>query len=78
IHGYRENGDITTPFDMRVLNQLDRFDLVKAAITMLPNAAAYGQLVAKMNAKIAEHHQYIRDEGTDLPEIENWHWEAIK
>jgi xylulose-5-phosphate/fructose-6-phosphate phosphoketolase len=45
---------------------------------MLPNAAAYGQLVAKMNAKIAEHHQYIRDEGTDLPEIENWHWEAIK
>ncbi|KRL41878.1 phosphoketolase [Liquorilactobacillus nagelii] len=78
IHGYRENGDITTPFDMRVLNQLDRFDLVKAAITMLPNAAAYGQLVTKMNAKIAEHHQYIRDEGTDLPEIENWHWEAIK
>jgi xylulose-5-phosphate/fructose-6-phosphate phosphoketolase len=78
IHGYRENGDITTPFDMRVLNQLDRFDLVKAAITMLPNAAAYGQLVAKMNAKIAEHHQYIRDEGTDLPEIENWHWETIK
>ncbi|MFT9269718.1 MAG: phosphoketolase family protein [Liquorilactobacillus nagelii] len=78
IHGYRENGDITTPFDMRVLNQLDRFDLVKAAITMLPNAAAYGQLVAKMNAKIAEHHQYIRDEGTDLPEIENWHWKAIK
>jgi xylulose-5-phosphate/fructose-6-phosphate phosphoketolase len=78
IHGYRENGDITTPFDMRVLNQLDRFDLVKAAITMLPNAAAYGQLVAKMNAKITEHHQYIRDEGTDLPEIENWHWESIK
>jgi xylulose-5-phosphate/fructose-6-phosphate phosphoketolase len=63
---------------MRVLNQLDRFDLVKAAITMLPNAAAYGQLVAKMNAKITEHHQYIRDEGTDLPEIENWHWESIK
>ncbi|MFT8728412.1 MAG: phosphoketolase family protein [Liquorilactobacillus ghanensis] len=78
IHGYRENGDITTPFDMRVLNQLDRFDLVKAAIKLLPNTAKYGQLVAKMDAKIAKHRQYIRDEGTDLPEVENWHWEALK
>ena len=69
IHGYRENGDITTPFDMRVLNQMDRFDLVKAAVLSLPDADKYGQIVAEMDAKVAKHHQYIRDEGTDLPEV---------
>ena len=77
IHGYRENGDITTPFDMRVLNQMDRFDLVKAAVLSLPDADKYGQIVAEMDAMVAKHHQYIRDEGTDLPEVENWTWKAL-
>ncbi|PLA75971.1 phosphoketolase [Ligilactobacillus agilis] len=78
IHGYRENGDITTPFDMRVLNQMDRFDLVKAAVLSLPDADKYGQIVAEMDAKVAKHHQYIRDEGTDLPEIEAWEWKSLE
>lgn len=78
IHGYRENGDITTPFDMRVLNQMDRFDLVKAAVLSLPDADKYGQIVAEMDAKVAKHHQYIRDEGTDLPEVEAWEWKSLK
>ncbi|MCC7666968.1 phosphoketolase [Liquorilactobacillus satsumensis] len=77
VHGYRENGDITTPFDMRVLNQMDRFDLVKSIILSLPAAEKYGQLIAKMDAVIAKHHQYIRDEGTDLPEVEAWKWEGL-
>lgn len=77
IHGYRENGDITTPFDMRVLNQMDRFDLVKAAVLSLPDADKYGQIVAEMDAKVAKHHQYIRDEGTDLPEVEAWEWKSL-
>ena len=78
IHGYRENGDITTPFDMRVLNQMDRFDLVKSAILSLPNADKYAQIVAEMNSTIEKHHQFIRDEGTDLPEVENWEWKDLK
>ena len=77
FHGYRENGDITTPFDMRVLSQMDRFDLVKSVALSLPNADKYGQLVAEMDAKVAKHHQYIRDEGTDLPEVENWEWKPL-
>lgn len=78
VHGYRENGDITTPFDMRVLNQMDRFDLAKSAVLSLPNAEEYGQFVAKMDSIIAKHHQFIRDEGVDLPEVENWAWKPIK
>ena len=78
FHGYRENGDITTPFDMRVVNQMDRFDLVKSALKSLPDSQKYGQIIAEMDAKIAEHHQYIRDEGTDLPEVENWKWTPLK
>ncbi len=78
IHGYRENGDITTPFDMRVVNQMDRFDLVKDALLSQPNAQQYGQIIAEMDSIIAKHHQYIRDEGTDLPEVENWEWKPLK
>lgn len=74
FHGYRENGDITTPFDMRVLNQLDRFDLVKDAVASLPNSSQYGSIMAEMDAMIAKHNQYIRDTGRDLPEVLEWKW----
>ena len=78
IHGYRENGDITTPFDMRVLNQMDRFDLVKDVVLNLPDADKYGQVAAEMDSIIAKHNQYIRDEGADLPEVENWTWKPLE
>lgn len=78
IHGYRENGDITTPFDMRVLNQMDRFDLVKDVVLNLSDADKYGQIAAEMDSIIAKHNQYIRDEGADLPEVENWTWKPLE
>ena len=78
IHGYRENGDITTPFDMRVLNQMDRFDLVKDVVLNLPDADKYGKIAAEMDSIIAKHNQYIRDEGADLPEVENWTWKPLE
>lgn len=78
IHGYRENGDITTPFDMRVLNQMDRFDLVKDVVLNLPDTDKYGQIAAEMDSIIAKHNQYIRDEGADLPEVENWTWKPLE
>lgn len=78
VHGYRENGDITTPFDMRVLNQMDRFDLVKEAVLNLPDGGKYTNIVDEMDATIKKHHQFIREEGIDLPEVENWVWNGLK
>ncbi|OAZ48979.1 phosphoketolase [Paenibacillus polymyxa] len=78
VHGYRENGDITTPFDMRVLNQMDRFDLVKEAVLNLPDAGKYANIADEMDAMVKKHHQFIREEGIDLPEVENWVWEGLK
>ncbi|KAA9002396.1 phosphoketolase family protein [Paenibacillus spiritus] len=78
VHGYRENGDITTPFDMRVLNQMDRFDLAKEAVLSLPNPEQYRAIADEMDAVIAKHHAYIREEGSDLPEVESWVWKDLK
>ena len=75
VHGYQEEGTITTPFDMRVQNQLDRFDLVKDAIMHLPQLGNKGSfLIQKMNDKLVEHKQYIAEYGQDLEEIRNWEW----
>ena len=77
VRGYKEEGTITTPFDMRVLNDIDRFDLVIDTVRRLPqlgNRGAY--LVQKMQDKLVEHRQYIRDNGVDLPEVRNWKWDS--
>lgn len=75
VRGYVEEGTITTPFDMRVQNELDRFHLVQTAVTLLPqlgNRGAY--LIQMMKDKLVEHNQYISDYGQDLPEIRDWTW----
>ena len=75
VRGYIEEGTITTPFDMRVLNKLDRFNLVMAAVYNLPqlgNRGAY--LIQQMKDKLVEHKQYIAEYGVDLPEVTNWKW----
>ena len=75
VRGYKEEGTITTPFDMRVLNDIDRFDLVIDTVQRLPqlgNRGAY--LIQKMNDKLVEHRQYIKDNGVDLPEVRAWKW----
>lgn len=77
IHGYRENGDITTPFDMRVLSELDRFHLAKDAAQRVYGAEA-SEFIKKMDDTIAYHHKFIREHGTDIPEVENWEWTALK
>ncbi|MCL1631433.1 phosphoketolase family protein [Sporolactobacillus sp. CPB3-1] len=79
VHGYRENGDITTPFDMRVLNHLDRFHLAKAAVLMQPRCAEKRDaFIARMDHAIARHNRYIREEGDDLPEVLEWKWTPLK
>ena len=75
VRGYREEGTITTPFDMRVQNDIDRFHLVQLALLHLPNLGNRGAyLYQKMSDKLVEHKQYIHEVGLDLPEVADWKW----
>jgi xylulose-5-phosphate/fructose-6-phosphate phosphoketolase len=70
-----EEGTITTPFDMTVLNDLDRFHLVTDVIDRLPQTGEKGiYLKQQLKDKLVEHKQYIEKNGEDLPEIRNWKW----
>lgn len=76
VHGYLEEGTITTTFDMKVQNKLDRFNLVMDALKYLPEL---GDKRASLNEwcknKLIEHKEYIHEYGEDMPEIKNWKWE---
>lgn len=76
IHGYREEGDITTEFDMRVYNNLDRFHLAQHAVEIVYGEEA-NDFVQEMEAKLNDHHNFITENGYDLPEIENWKWQGL-
>ena len=76
VHGYKEEGTITTPFDMRVQNELDRFHLVMSALKhteKLQKVSA--NLLQICKDKLVEHKEYIKEYGDDLPEIKSWTWE---
>lgn len=75
VHGYLEEGTITTPFDMRVQNKIDRFHLVQDVIEHLPKQGSKEiYLMEEMKNKIITHNAYIRENGEDMPEIKNWKW----
>ncbi len=79
VRGYREEGTITTAFDLRVQNGLDRFHLVQDAVNLLPQFGSKGTyLKQRMRDKLVEHKQYIDRHGEDLPEIRNWNWGDLK
>lgn len=76
VRGYKEEGTITTPFDMTVLNEMDRFHLVQDVLDRLPRLSAKSAYVKQeMQDKLIAHKQYIMENGQDMPEIINWKWE---
>jgi len=75
VRGYKEEGTTTTPFDMCVLNDIDRFHLVEDVVDRVPAFGARGAYLKQaMRDTLTEHRQYIREHGEDMPEVRNWRW----
>lgn len=75
VRGYKEEGTTTTPFDMTVLNDLDRFDLIADVIDRVPQLrakAAYA--MQSIRDKLIDHKEYIAQYGEDMPEVQDWQW----
>src|SRR5690606_2938314 len=75
VHGFREEGTTTTPFDMAVMNQIDRFHLALAALRRMPQfTERAAQFRAALEKKLEDHKAYVREHGEDMPEIRDWSW----
>ena len=77
VRGYKEEGTTTTPFDMCVLNQIDRFNLAIDVIDRVPRLANLaGPLLQELRHKLIDHKHYVCEHGEDMPEIQDWRWPA--
>jgi len=75
VRGYKEEGTTTTPFDMTVMNQLDRFNLAIDVIDRVPRLQAVAAHAREqLKNKLIEHRMYVRAHGEDMPEIRHWEW----
>lgn len=79
VHGYQEEGTITTGFDMRVQNKIDRYNLIIDALQYIPRLEnKSSRLVQYCKDKLVEHKQHIKEYGIDIDEVRNWKWKGIK
>ena len=77
VKGYMENGTTTTPFDMCVLNDLDRFHLVGEVVDRVPSLRSRAAYVKQMiHEKLIDHRAYVDAHGEDLPEVRDWQWQG--
>ena len=77
VHGYKEEGTITTPFDMRVQNEIDRYHLVMDALKYLPKLKNRSAILNQWcKDKLVEHKEYIHEYGDDMPDVKNWNWKT--
>ena len=77
VRGYKEEGTTTTPFDMAVRNEIDRFHLVADVFDRVPKLGA-GEAKRVIGERLREHTRYIGEHGDDLPEIRDWKWEEAR
>ena len=78
VHGYREEGTITTTFDIRVQNEIDRFHLILQVLTEIPRYKNSSKVLIKWcNDMLIKHQKYIREHGEDMPFVKNWKWEGF-
>lgn len=77
IHGYREEGDITTPFDMRMMSEMDRFHMAREVALLVYGDKAQS-FVDEIDAVLKHHMEYTQEYGSDLPEVEAWRWTPLK
>ncbi len=78
VHGYNEEGTITTPFDMRVQNKIDRFNLVIDALKYLDNIPNKDEIIFMCNSMLEKHNKYIAENGVDMDEVNDWKWDYLK
>jgi xylulose-5-phosphate/fructose-6-phosphate phosphoketolase len=79
VRGYKEEGTTTTPFDMCVLNEIDRFHLAIDVIDRVPKLAETGaHLRQELTNKLTDHWLYVREHGEDMPEVQDWHWPSLQ
>jgi xylulose-5-phosphate/fructose-6-phosphate phosphoketolase len=77
VRGYKEEGTTTTPFDMCVLNEIDRFHLAIDVIDRVPKVAAVSaHLRQQLRNKLMDHREYVHKHGEDMPEVQEWKWPA--
>lgn len=75
VRGFNEEGTTTTPFDMTVLNELDRYHLAQEALLRVAGLAErHPEVLDDLQERIAEHHRYVREYGEDVPDVRNWQW----
>jgi xylulose-5-phosphate/fructose-6-phosphate phosphoketolase len=79
VRGYKEEGTTSTPFDMTVMNEIDRFHLADDVLTRLPQlGAGVAHPKQVLRDKLIEHHHYVREHGEDMPEIRDWKWKKVR